>query len=150
MEYLDIITLEQAKNHLRIDCDFTEDDEAIERMIKSALEYVETYTNHILRRRDITYYRNECDKRIKVYDHPINEFPDNITMHFALRHEFVSKKITLDVGYENKQDIPSGLIDSALMIIDNWYYQHEKEESHSVIPEGAKDVLFIYRRHIIS
>ena len=41
MAYLDVITLLEAKNHLRIDPDVQADDFAIERMIKSALELVE-------------------------------------------------------------------------------------------------------------
>ena len=44
--YLDVITLERAKNYLRIDADLMEDDAEIESMINGALRYIEKRTNH--------------------------------------------------------------------------------------------------------
>ena len=48
MSYLNIISLEEAKNYLRVDIDLTEDDNQITAMIKSSLGFVEKHTNHIL------------------------------------------------------------------------------------------------------
>ena len=47
MVYTDIISLEEAKNYLRIDDDLTEDDNSIIRMIEASLRYIEKYTDVI-------------------------------------------------------------------------------------------------------
>lgn len=149
MSYLDVISLEEAKNHLRVDADFLEDDEAITRMIKSALGYVEHFTCHMLYSRSKTYKRYEDDKKIIVFDHPITQIPtDEIPLHFSWKTEFVTDEVDLTVGYQTKNDIPSELIDAAYQIIDNWYYNHEKNGNTSIIPEGAEKVLFSYKRDI--
>ncbi|MGO1702421.1 MAG: head-tail connector protein [Lactobacillus helveticus] len=149
MSYLDVISLEDAKNHLRVDADFLEDDEAITRMIKSALGYVENFTCHMLYSRSKTYKRYEDDKKIVVFDHPITQIPtDEIPLHFSWKTEFVTDEVDLTVGYQTKNDIPSELIDAAYQIIDNWYYNHEKNGNMSIIPEGAEKVLFSYKRDI--
>lgn len=149
MSYLDVISLEEAKNHLRVDADFLEDDEAITRMIKSALGYVENFTCHMLYSRSKTYKRYEDDKKIVVFDYPIMQIPtDEIPLHFSWKTEFVTDEVDLTVGYQTKNDIPSELIDAAYQIIDNWYYNHEKNGNMSIIPEGAEKVLFSYKRDI--
>lgn len=149
MSYLDVISLTEAKNHLRIDDDFTQDDAAIERMISSSLSYVENFTCHILYSRSKTYKRYEDDKNIIVFDHPITQIPtDEIPLHFSWKTEFVTDEVDLTVGYQTKNDIPSELIDAAFMIIDNWYYNHEKNGNTSIIPDGANNVLFSYKRDI--
>lgn len=150
MSYLDVITLEEAKNHLRVEQDFNEDDASISRMIASALSFVEQYTNHILYPRSKTYYRSVTEKRIRVYDYPINNYPNHITLHFSLMHEFATDKVTLNVGYTNRDDIPSVFIEVALQIIDNWYYNYEKKANLSTIPESGKEMLFQYRRAVIT
>lgn len=151
MAYLDVITLVQAKNHLRVDIGFTEDDEAIERMIVSALQLIELNTNHIMFKQDKTYYRTVDAKRIVMFDYPINDYDTSVTaLHYSLRHEYASDSVTLDVGYKTPADVPSPLIDSALMIIDNMYYEHEREASAGQIPEAAKRIMFNYKRCIVS
>lgn len=42
---VELVTLAEAKKQLRIESDFTDDDEQIERLIKSAREHVEEYTD---------------------------------------------------------------------------------------------------------
>lgn len=149
MSYLSVISLATAKNHLRIDTDFTADDDAITRMIKSALELIEHNTSHILYQRDKTYYRSVDESRIVVFDYPINDYDTEVTaLHYSLKHEFVADKITLDVGYILSASIPSSLIDAALMIIENWYYG--SEGGNSDIPDSAKKILFNYKRCMVS
>ena len=150
MSYTDVISLSEAKNYLRIDDDFTEDDNDLKLMISSALEYIENFTSHLVYDRDKTYYRSAEQKRITVYDYPINsDLSDFKVLHFSLRHEFDSDSVTLNVGYDNPKDVPKAIINAALQIIDNWYYNHEKEPQQSIIPEGAKEILWSYKRGIV-
>lgn len=151
MSYLDVITLEEAKNHLRIDLDFNEDDNSIKRMITAALQLIEKETNHIFYPRDKTYYRSKSMDAILVYDYPINDFPDDIvTLHFSLMHQFKADKIDLNIGYKNKEDIPVALIEAAFQIIDVWFYNHEVDTNTPAIPESAQRILFTYKRGLVT
>ena len=148
MSYISVIPIATVKNHLRIDLDFTRDDDAIERMIESALELVEQNTNHILYARDKTYYKTVDNDRIVVFDFPINVNNSDVTaLHYSLRKEYVADEITLNVGYVLPADVPSPLIEAALMIIENWYYEAENKAN---IPERANTILFNYKRFIVS
>jgi len=148
MSYILVIPIATVKNHLRIDLDFTRDDDAIERMIESALELVEQNTNHILYARDKTYYKTVDNDRIVVFDFPINVNNSDVTaLHYSLRKEYVADEITLNVGYVLPADVPSPLIEAALMIIENWYYEAENKAD---IPERANTILFNYKRFIVS
>jgi len=150
MSYTDVISLSEAKNYLRIDLDFTEDDDDLQMMIESALEYAENFTNHLVFEREKTYYRSAEQKRITIYDYPVNsDLADRKALHFSLRHEFDEDKITLSVGYNDPKDVPRAIINASLQMIDNWYYNHEKEANTSVIPEGAKELLWSYKRGIV-
>ena len=48
MAYLDIVSLADAKNYLKIDDTLTEDNSNITRMIKASLSQIERITNHVL------------------------------------------------------------------------------------------------------
>lgn len=151
MSYLDVITLDDAKNHLRVDASFTEDDASISRMIISALQYIEKETSHIMFARDKTYYRSASMKAISVSDYPINNYPDDIiTLHFSLMHQFKADKITLNVGYINVEDIPMPLIEAAYEMIDNMYYQYEQDGNKSDLSESTEQKIFKYKRGIVS
>jgi len=148
MSYLSVIPIATAKNHLRVDLDFTQDDAAIERMIESALVLVEQNTSHILYAKDKTYYRLVDNDRIVVFDYPINTNDTNITtLNYSLRKEYAADEITLNIGYLLPADVPSPLIEAALMIIENWYYEAENKTD---IPERANTILFNYKRCIVS
>jgi hypothetical protein len=151
MSYLLVIPLATAKNHLRIDSGFTADDASIQRMIASALALVEQNTSHILYARDKTYYRTVDNDRIVVFDYPINSYDTEVTaLNYSLRKEFVADEITINVGYLLPGDVPSPLIEAALMIIENWYFEAENEGNKADIPERANTILFNYKRCIVS
>ena len=70
MSYLNVISLDSAKQYLRVDSELLEDDSQIERMIKSALSTIERRTNILFYARDKKYiFQDYC---VKVYDYPIN------------------------------------------------------------------------------
>ena len=54
MTYNEVLPLDVVKNYLRIDSDFTEDDNDIERMVRSSLQWIEMYTNQLVSKRDKT------------------------------------------------------------------------------------------------
>lgn len=149
MTYIDVITLERAKNYLRIDVDLTDDDTEITSMINAALRYIEKRTNHIMFARDIVYTQG-C--QVKVYDYPINSIvttPAPYKVDFSTWVVFIdTKTVELNVGYENAEDVPDELIQAALQMIKVWYYESEKQVNSTLIPESVKEAIDVYRRFI--
>jgi len=60
MSYLSVISLERAKNYLRIDTTLTDDDAEITAMINGACSYIEKRTNLI-------FYPRRIKKRLWIY-----------------------------------------------------------------------------------
>ena len=148
MSYLSVITLERAKNYLRVDLDFDTDDSEITSMINAACRYVEKRTNHILYARDITY-KGSC--QVKVYDYPINSIvtdPAPFKVDFAMFTVYPDvKEVELNVGY-GTDEVPDIFIQSALQIIKIWYYEAEKQINSQMIPISVTEALDVEKRFL--
>lgn len=146
MAYIDVITLERAKNYLRVDEDLTDDDTEITSMINASLRYIEKRTNHIMYAREVIY-NGAC--QVKVYDYPINSIvtdPAPFKVDFALFTIYPDvKTVTLNVGY-GVGEVPDDLIQAALQMIKVWYYESEKQVNTTLIPESVMQVIDINRR----
>lgn len=156
MNYLDIISLGEAKNHLRVDDDLTADDAAISRMIQSALVYIESWTNLLLIDRAKTY--KLVDGFVRVFDYPINSItsPDEDDMTIEVRNLHTSYSygiettdLVLNVGYSDLDDIPTGLIDVGLELIDLFYYSKETGKNTSDISPMSIDILNRHKRFFL-
>ena len=148
MSYLSVITLERAKNYLRVDLDFDTDDSEITSMINAACSYVEKRTNHILYARDITY-KGSC--QVKAYDYPINSI---VTIPTPFKVDFATftcypdvKEVELNVGY-GTDEVPDDLIQAMLQMIKVFYYESEKQFNSTLIPESVKEVIDLYKRFL--
>jgi len=148
MTYIDVITLERAKNYLRIDSDLTEDDAEITSMINAALRYVEKRTNHLMFARDIVY-KGSC--QVKVYDFPINSVITNPAPWSLERTMYTIfpdvKTVELNVGY-GTDEVPDIFIQSALQMIKVWYYESEKQVNSQMIPISVTEALDVEKRFI--
>jgi len=149
MAYIDVITLERAKNYLRIDPDLTEDDADITSMINAALRYVEQRTRHFMYARDIVY-NGSC--QVKVYEYPINSIvtdpaPWGITRTMYTIYPDV-KTIELNIGYTEDNPVPDIFIQSALQMIKVWYYESEKQVNSEMIPISVNQALDVEKRFI--
>ena len=148
MAYIDVITLERAKNYLRVDLDFDTDDSEITSMINAACRYVEKRTNHILYARDITY-KGSC--QVKVYDYPINSIvtdPAPFKVDFAMFTIYPDvKEVELNVGY-GVDEVPDIFIQSALQMIKVWYFESEKQVNSQMIPISVTEALDVEKRFL--
>lgn len=149
MAYIDVITLERAKNYLRIDPDLTEDDAEITSMINAALRYVEMRTNHLVYARDIVY-NGVC--QVKVYDYPINSIVTDPSPWSLTRTMYTIfpdvKTVILNVGYVTADLVPDIFIQSALQMIKVWYYESEKQVNSQMIPISVTEALDVYKRFL--
>ena len=149
MSYLSVITLERAKDYLRIDTTLTDDDVEITAMINGACSYIEKRTNLIFYPRNKTY-KGAC--QVKVYDYPINSIVTD-PAPFAYEQPMFTiypdvKTVELNVGFIDPTDIPDELIQACLQMIKVFYYESEKQFNSTLIPESVKEVIDINRRFI--
>ena len=148
MAYIDVISLERAKNYLRIDTTLTDDDAEIMSMINAACRYVEKRTNHILYARDIIY-KGAC--QVKVYDYPINSIvtvPAPFKVDFAMFTCYPDvKEVELNVGY-GVDEVPDDLIQAMLQMLHVFYYESEKQINTTLIPESVKEAIDLNRRFV--
>jgi len=146
MSYLDVISLQRAKDYLRVDLGFNDDDVQIESMIKASLRFIEKRTNHIMFEQDKTY-TGVC--QVKVYDFPINSIittPTPFNVNYSLFKIFPNdKEVVLNVGYA-VGEVPEDLIEVALQMLKVWYYESEKQVNTTLIPMSVHEVLDIYKR----
>ena len=149
MTYNEILPLATVKNYLRLDSSFTADDQDIERMVRSALSLIEKQTGYVLQlRENVTYKRAYCGF-IDIYDYPVI-YNGNLTrLDYAGKVRFDADEVTVNLGYENVNNIPSALIDCALQMIKVWYFEAEKQENTTLIPENVKEILMTYKRAIV-
>jgi hypothetical protein len=153
--YTDVISLEQAKLYLRIDEDQTVTDDEITQMINSSLSFIEKRTQHIFKTRNKVYYK-DCAlvQKATVYDYPINNpegegFIDGIVYKTNKAIvPTVNDMVTLNIGYEEVDDIPSELIDAALQVIKVWFYEGEKQANTTLIPLSVMQSIDVNRRFI--
>ena len=148
MTYNEILPLAEVKNYLRLEDDFTEDDTALERMVRSALQFIEKRTNHIFQlRTDVNYTSNgNC---ITVFDYPIRYSGDDVVLYYSDKVVFYSKSIIADVGYLSIDDVPSALIDAALQMIKLFYFEAEKQVNTTLLPESVLQIINAYRRFTV-
>ena len=148
MAYIDVISLERAKNYLRIDTTLTDDDAEITAMINAACRYVEKRTNHILYARDIIY-KGSC--QVKVYDYPINSIvtvPAPFKVDFAMFTCYPDvKEVELNVGY-GVDEVPDDLIQAMLQMLHVFYYESEKQVNTTLIPESVKEAIALNQRFV--
>jgi len=147
--YLDVISLDQAKNYLKIDDSLTEDDDLIIGMINSSLSFIEKRTCHIFKTRDKVYYK-DCAlvQQVKVYDYPITSELDITYRPLYAIVPTTNDTVTLTIGYTSIDDIPSELIDAAYQLIKVWYYESEKQENTTLIPLSVMQSIDVNRRFI--
>jgi len=157
MAYLDVISLETAKNYLGIDDTLTEDDNDITRMIKGALMRVEKSTNILVYARDKNYLLQDCECR--VYDYPINTLNTPIDAEAELKPLYSNYSVSdsdvdylsLNVGYtDTTSDDLSDLIDVALEIVEiNYYGEKERGASKKELSNYSKEILHINKRFLL-
>ena len=150
MTYNEILPLEEVKNYLRIDDEFTDDDAAIERMVRSALSFIEQRTNHIFERQTDKVYRRNGGQYLDIFDYPIIYTGDLTMLVYPNKVRFNTDTVTIDaVWYASREDVPDALIDAALQIVKVYYFEAEKQANTTLLPESVHQVLATYRRFTI-
>ena len=147
--YLDVISLEQAKLYLKIDTLQTETDAEITNMINSSLSFIEKRTGHVFKTKSKTYYSCALVNSVIVYDYPIVTPPANTQLRqLNAIVPTVNGSVTLTLGYDALEDIPSELIDAALQLIKVWFYESETQSNTTLIPLSVMQAIDVNRRFV--
>lgn len=137
-----MLDLQRVKDYLRVDSDF--DDNEIESMITGAFDYFTKETNHVFGKIEKEFYTP-----FRIYDSPVYD-PENILIkksnYYVPKYCPKTSFITLDVGYEDIEDVPNDIIQCILQIIKVWYYESENEQNATLLPMSVKQVIEKYRR----
>lgn len=139
MAYTDLISLEDAKNFLRVDDTLTEDDNYITRIINSSFTWIEKRTNTHVIAKDKNY--DAINGFTRVYDYPINTDLSTLTDYtFEKKGLYYNvcgstsdtSEFTLNIGEVDPANVTPELIDVAYEIINFYYYLAKKEENKGV------------------
>lgn len=154
---LDVITLQQAKDWLVVD--FDDQDENIERNIKTAIAWVEKYTCHLLYKRAITipvtssrtaiaFYpladvalKNTADETLAAM---ITEGATKTYVYYSGYCGLGQNKITANAGYETIDLIPAPLLDACYKLIT--YLYENRDAYSSTLPVDIQLLINQYRR----
>lgn len=151
MSYLAVLPLARVKDYLKIDAGQTETDSEIESMIASSLSFIEKRTGHLMFARNVDYFGQTG---VKVYDHPVNSVISTyvpISLKYSLYTVYngiQNNILTLNIGYVTPNLIPNELLDAALQIIKVWFYESEKQENTTLIPNSVLQAIDVNRRFI--
>lgn len=149
MTALEILPLEEVKNYLKVDFDYQAEDDEIERMIKGAISFIEKYTNIELTSKVRIYEPAQGEQFVKVFSYPFTVIStDAHEIKYSSYSKF-SGKVSLELGFESRNDIPEDILQSAKAIIKVWYEDTEKGVNDSIIPASIKTVLDTHRRFIM-
>ena len=140
MSYLNVITLQEAKNYLRVDSDLTDDDDMVTLMIEAALSSIEQETRHILYDREETYlFQDYC---VRVYDFPINSVTSPTDVESSLKPLYTLYEVqdsddeilTLNVGYDDASNVPQVLKKYGLYLVELYYYDAKGGDKEPKLP----------------
>ena len=148
MSYLTVITLDQAKTYLRVDDTLTEDDNQITRMINASLSMVERYTQNYVYKREEEF--TVLDGTGRIYAYPVNSVVDpvdtvvkNVGLYSWYSYGSGTFTLTLDVGWENVEDVPAELIEVGFETIREMYYEGSNSLSDLSKQALAKHMRFL-------
>jgi len=137
MDGTNVITLEEAKEFLKVD--FDNDDLIITNLIKAAVGIIEKKTSYMLYERNEISFVSNCDKIYK-YPFSLSESEDNdnytiianrlyssINIIGGIEYPTQGRGVELTLGYNDPSLIPSPLREACLRLITYWYDQREMQ-----------------------
>ena len=138
MDALDFISLQEAKEYLKID--FDSEDNMIINLIRSAVSSIEKKTSYMLYERNETKFISNCGD--KIYEYPFSlaesEDADNYEIYENRLYSSITiigggsyptrgRGVELTIGYNDSSLVPPVLKDACMRLITYWYDQREME-----------------------
>lgn len=143
MTALDVISLQSAKDYLRVD--YSDDDAIITRLIYTAVDRIEQYTHYMLYKRSTTYAMHK--NSIEIYDFPItidtdHKFSQNVLSITV--YGCIGDNVHASIGYGAGGNIPQPLISACYKLIA---YLYENRDVYNVtLPLDVQMLVNQYRR----
>lgn len=146
MTALDVISLDEAKEYLRVDYD--DQNNVITRNIKTAVSLIEEYTNIFLYEREKQYtVTGNCG--IEIFDYPIELADSSLKVKQNVLSLTVFDKqgnsVLATVGYSTIDYIPANLIDACYKLIT---YLYENRDAYTAtLPVDVQLLVNQFRRN---
>lgn len=163
--YLDVISLDQAQNRLRIEDDLaglTEELADITEMVKAALAYMERETNILVYPRAAKLYDLDANNQVRVYDFPITavngglvedtDYKVEVKAGYSLYTVYdtttiESGTLSLSVGYDDTDNVPTNFVQAAKMLLEQYYYDSQTPGARKeAIPPMVRTIINELRR----
>ena len=154
-DYIDWVTLPQAKTYLRLDSQ-TETDAEITMMINAACELVENYTQHYFKPQTKTYIFNYKGV-IHIYANPIvsiteaTGFDVTVSQLYSVycQTDTTVKSLKANIGYSDTDQIKELVKYAVLETVKLWFFGSESETvMKGYIPNSVMGILAPERRFI--
>ena len=155
VNYTDLVPVSEAKSYLRLDSTLDLNLE-ITLLINAACEAIEAYTNHYLKPQNKSYFGQGC---YRVYDWPINSVvtPASADNYKESKQQYYSNfalnevgELTLNVGYNDTDNVPPGLKLAVLEMVRVYFYNSEMPSNTGlVITQEIKKEIARFRRFTI-
>lgn len=150
MTYNEILPLPEVKNYLRLDADFTADDEAIERMVRAAFEHFEDNTGHIIAlRENVVYNRPHGERWLDIYQRPVTYTGELTKIDGFGVTKFDADTVTVTLGYTSRDKIKSKIIEAVLQMVKIFYFEAEKQIETTLIPESVNQIIHSEKHSIV-
>lgn len=149
MTELDIISIDEAKDWLSV-----EDESALPRLISSAIGWVENYTGHKLYQRPVTVTL-DCPGYLAI-GYPVDVVSvvdkNGDPVPYCLVGDRVkygrgAYTLTANVGYAQKEDVPSVLIEAAFKMLTYFYENRDLYEIR--LPQDVQFMVNKFRRNLV-
>lgn len=152
MTPLDIISLEQAKEWLRVD--FPDDDDKITELIYSAISWIEGYTGLFLYNREFNHqitYDERCIGKVHIFGQPnltlvsidgeTEDLPNVYGGQIQIRSDM--QNIVYSIGFLGLADVPQPLITAAKKFLTLQY--EETTDGEKEVPSEIRRLIDQYR-----
>ena len=160
-EYIDAVTLAETKQYLRIDPLDVDLDGELTRMISSACELVEQFSNYRMKPQILRYPLTRG--MVRIYDFPIVSIDDPAVNTFTaieknlftllcdFQGDFIQDNnvVLASVGYDDTDILPSFLVTAVLETVRIWFYNTEDNTGRGILPEPVFALLKPFKRFIV-
>ena len=156
VDYIDWVTLDEAKTYLRVDDGITNSDLEITMMINAACELIQNYTQVYFKPQTKTYVFN-YNGIIRIYANPITSITETAgftVTNTQLYNEYCQtdtdvKSLEANIGFDDTTDIKDIFKYGVLETVKLWFYGSESESTmKGYLPSSVLSILAQERRFI--
>jgi hypothetical protein len=156
VNYIDWVTLSEAKTYLRVDDGITNSDLEITMMINAACELIQNYTQVYFKPQTKTYFFSD-NGVIRIYDNPITSITEAAGFSLIVKQLYTEYcqtdtlvlSLEANIGFDDTDNIKDVFKYGVLETVKLWFYGSESESTmKGYLPSSVLSILAQERRFI--